>query len=507
MRKFLLFLIVFGAVLLFTTAQAEPAISFQPENPRMGDYVDVTVISDREGAQSITWSLSTPEGEVFAGKETDHFVASFRPRQEAEYTLTVTVSYGKKDTESASVVIPVSGTAPVQEGPDVVYSQKDGWWKDKMYSTKYHRSVQKAGCALFALSHALQRLGKSGEEVQPDQLAVRFKSCYVEEHGTANEILLSRAGEIWGFSTANDLIGTELGIRTCFALGDRFSFSIVNGHIGYADALSEDGTKVHVIDSAPSATYERLKNGSVYYLDANGAFVEAKTPDELPGIRWFFETGEYGGMEYWMDLSYCARRGMRLIRPPWLTLSGEEDGVSLTLDYVGTVWSSVTVGGESRLVRTRDLNWVCAGTDGMKIARVTRKNTPLNDDAGKRVPRIKLLQPGALVAVLADADKKQVYVYYKGAFGYLPKANVELLDVDPGDYPAGLVSVNGKTRGTAEVNIRVDTSKKQSYYTWVVGTPVTVLKEKGDYLYAEGGGLCGWIKNDYFTPDASGDPE
>ena len=507
MKKLLLLLIVFGAVLLLSASSAEPAIVFQPDNPRMGDYVDVTVTPDREGARSIAWSLSTQEGEVFSGKETDHYTASFRPRLEAEYTLTVTVSYGKKDTETASVVIPVSGVAPVQEGPDVIYSQKDGWWKDKIYSTKYHRSVQKAGCALFALSHALQRLGYSGEEVQPDQLAVRFKSCYVEEHGTANEILLSRAGEIWNFSTANDLICTELGIRTCFALGDRFSFSIVNGHIGYADSLNEDGTKVHVIDSAPSATYERIKNGSVYYMDADGAFVEAKTPDELPGIRWFFETGEYGGMEYWMDLSYCAKRGMRLIRPPWITLASANHDASVTLDYIGTVWSGVTVDGESRVVRTRDLNWITSGTEGLKIARVTKKNTPLNDDAGARVSRIKLLQPGTLVTVLADADKKQVYVYYKGAFGYLPKANVELLDVDSGDYPTGLISVNGKTRGTAEVNIRVDTTKKQSYYTWVVGTPVTVLNEKGDYWYAEGNGLCGWIKKEYFTPDASGDPE
>ena len=507
MKKLLLLFALLAAAMLPAFSSAEPAITFQPENPRLGDYVDVTVVPDREGAQSVSWSLSTPDGPVFTGGETDRCTASFRPRMEAEYTLTVTVSYGKKDTETASILIPVSGVAPVQEGPDVIYSQKDGWWKDKMYSVKHHRSVQKAGCALFALSHALQRLGFSGEEVHPDRLAERFKSCYVEGRGTANEILLARAGEIWHFTTANDLIETELGIRTCFALGDRFSFSIVNGHIAYADALSEDGTKVHVIDSAPGATYERIKNGTVYYLDETGAFAEAKTPEDLPGIRWFFETGEYGGMEYWLDISYCARRGMRLIRPPWLTYSAAEDGADVTPDYIGTVWSSVKTGGESRLVRTGDLQWVTSGTDGMKIARVTKKNTPLNDDAGNRVPRIKLLQPGALAMVLAEADKKQVYVYYKGAFGYLPAANVELLDVDTGDYPTGLVSLNGRTRGTAEVNIRVDTAKKQSYYTWVIGTPVTILKEKGNYYYAEGGGLCGWVGKEYITPDAPGDAE
>ncbi len=126
MKKLLLFLIVTGAVLLCAASLAEPTVSFTPEHPRMGDYVDVTVTPDRENPVSIAWSLSTPEKTVFSGKETDHYTASFRPREEAEYTLTVTVSYGKKDTETASVVIPVSGAAPVQEGPDVVYSQKDG---------------------------------------------------------------------------------------------------------------------------------------------------------------------------------------------------------------------------------------------------------------------------------------------------------------------------------------------------------------------------------------------
>ena len=111
MKKWLLLLAIFSALLFFSAACAEPEISFRPENPRMGDYVDVTVTPDRENPVSIIWSLSTPEGNVFSGKETDHFTASFRPREEAEYTLTVTVSYGKNDTETASVIIPVSGTA------------------------------------------------------------------------------------------------------------------------------------------------------------------------------------------------------------------------------------------------------------------------------------------------------------------------------------------------------------------------------------------------------------
>ena len=503
-RTLLLLLAIAGILLILPAVCAEPEISFQPERPRMGDYVDVTVTPDREGALSVTWSLSTPEGNVFTGKETDRFTASFRPRLEAEYTLTVTVSYGRKDTETASVLIPVSGVAPVQEGPEVVYSQKDGWWHDKMYAPKYHRSVEKAGCALFALSHALQRIGFEGNELQPDQLAVRYKYCYVEGRGTANEILTGNAAEAWGFSTMANLIESEDSLRTCFALGDVFTFSIVSGHIAFADMLSEDGTKVHVVDSAPGATYERIKGGSVYYLDENGVFTEAKTPDDLPGIRWFFETGEYGGMEYWLDLSYCAKRGMRMIRPRWLALSTKDGDVPADMVDIGAVRSQVTVGGEPALVRTADLIWISEGD--MKLARIDKKNTPLNSDTGKRVPGVKLLQPGALVLVLSSSDK-QLYVYYKGAFGYIAKANAELLDIDEADYPTAVVSVNGRTKGTVQAEVRPEPGKGQSYYKLVVGTPVTLLNQKGDYYYLEGGGVRGWLKYTQVTPDDAGAPE
>ena len=506
MKRLLFLCCLFAAFLFLSAACADPEISFSPENPRMGDYVDVTVTPGREGAQSVSWSLSTPKETVFAGEATDHFTASFRPRQEAVYTLIVTVSYGKKDTETASIQIPVSGVAPVQQGEDVIYSQKDGWWHDKVYSVKHHRSLEKAGCAIFALSHALQRMGISDETALPDRLGETYRSCYIEGRGTANEILLSRAGAVWGFSTENELVESEQGLRTCFRLGDRFTFSIVIGHIAYADALSEDGTKVHVVDSAPGATYERIKKGSVYVRSEDGIFTEAKSPDDIPGIRWFFETGEYGGAEYWLDLDYCARRGMRLIRPAWISLQTEDGPVSVTPEYAGAFRSSVKVNDESMLVPTRDLTWTYSGTDVPKIARVTKKNTAFTDASGKKISGYKALQTGTLVMVLS-AEDKQLYVCYKGAFGYIPRSNAELLDVSPEDSPTGVISVKGRTTGTSEVNIRLDTSGKMGQYTWTVGTPVTILEEKGGYYFAEGKGIRGWVKKEFVTPDEDGGAE
>ena len=131
----LVFLVLLAAC---SAASAEVKITYTPEHPRVGDYVDVTVAPDRENYQEIAWELLYDEEKsityrpVNNSKETKlRTTASFRPRKEGTYTLTVTLVYGKKDEETAEVRIPVSGTAEIQEGSDVLYSQKDGWWHDK----------------------------------------------------------------------------------------------------------------------------------------------------------------------------------------------------------------------------------------------------------------------------------------------------------------------------------------------------------------------------------------
>ena len=187
--KFILCLAMLVLLLLGASASAETTVTFSPENPKMGEYVDVTVTPGREGAVGVRYELSTSQGTVFKDKEkefTKHYTASFRPREETKYTLTAIISYGKKDVETVSVTIPVSGSVPVQEGPDVLYSQKDGWWHDKVYSKKHHRSLEKAGCAIFTLSHALQHMGVTGDEVLPDKLGTKYSGMYIEGRGTDN---------------------------------------------------------------------------------------------------------------------------------------------------------------------------------------------------------------------------------------------------------------------------------------------------------------------------------
>ena len=514
MNRFGKWILCLAAGLLMTlgaSAAAEAKLIFSPENPAAGDYVDVTVTPEREGAVGVRYELSTPDGVVCKSDESSHFTASFRPREETVYTLTAVIVYGKKDTESVSVTIPVSGAAPAQEGKDVIYSQKDGWWRKTIYFRSKTRteSLEKGGCAIYSLSHILQRLGLSGEEVQPAALAEANSRFYVEGRGTDNGGLIDKAAATYNFVTQEDLVLTEREAAYCLRRGDLFSFGIVLGHIAMIDGVSEDGTLVHVVDSAPGATFERKNRfktkGHIYWQQEDGSFEEAQTADQLPGIRWFFETGEYGGFSYWMDLHYCLsynkHAGLRLIRRPWL----EADGVKVTaLEYTGAMMSRIKTGSEEAVrMPTRELTWTTDGADGPQIAVVTnKKGANLVDGNGKTLTRYsKKLNPGAMLMVLAVEDDL-CYVFWKDTFCYIERKQIDLLPVAQDAFSTGIVSMNGKTAGTATVVVRNTPKAKGAKVTeWTIGTPVAIVKTEGDWILAEGKGYRGWIQSKYLTRD------
>ena len=505
------FCLLFLLLALFcVSAAAEVEISFTPEAPRMGDYVDVTVTPGRDGAIGVRYELSTKGGSVFKGENVTHYTASFRPREEADYTLTVTVVYGKKDEESASVTIPVSGTAPVQEGSDVVYSQKDGWWHSVMYRTKKPiETLEKGGCAIFSLSHILQRLGHTGSEVLPDALASRYSRFYIPGRGTDNPGLIKQTSGEYGFVTQEDLIETERGLVTSLRRGDLLTFMVVTGHIAMADGISEDGTKVHVVDSATGATFERKDRwktkGHIFYQEEDGTFTEATLADQLPGIRWFFETGDYGGMAYWMDLHYCAHQGMRMVRVPWLQAATDAGEQETSLDYSGALISKVFLGEESVRIPTRDLTWTTTGADEPQIALVTKKGgANLVDGDGETLKRYSnKLNPGTMLTVLGLEDDL-CYVFWKDTFCYIARKDVDLLPVERGSFSTGVISMNGKTSGTAKVTARTGAKAKAAKVTeWTVGTPVAIVRSDGDFVLVEGKGRRGWIQKKYLTPDSA----
>ncbi|MBQ7886805.1 MAG: SH3 domain-containing protein [Clostridia bacterium] len=280
------------------------------ETLSLGEELDVT-LSCRESAVCRI-KVSKDGKTVMKERELTSRVFSYRPRQTGTYQMEVIVSEPGGGAIGCERLFTVTqAQASQDDGSFVLYSQKDGWWLDKKYSRS---NLDQSGCAIFTLSHALALLGKASPETEPAVLG-RDYAAYLAESGTVTSNLLAAASRNFGFKTEKDKIGDAQRIAQLFGEGAVFSFAIVNGHIALAAGLSEDGTKVRVVDSAPSATMERIEGAQMYLEDGRGGWKVISSLWDVPGAKYYPETDQFSGMEYYLDLSYVAGRGVRLIAP------------------------------------------------------------------------------------------------------------------------------------------------------------------------------------------------
>ena len=290
--------------------EGEMTVTLSAETLAVGEVLDITVAA-WENCQT-RYALALNGKTLAESEKGDHFAAAYRPREAGEYVLTVTVTDTNGLTRTQEAAFTVDGSLPPPAGLADIYSQKDGWWKDKKYR---HSNLGKSGCAIFTLSHALQRMGHTEDAVLPENLAVKYANCLIPEEGTSNELLINTAAKHFGFTTRGKLYDDKNQILQLLDEGAYFSFSIARGHIALVCGRNEDGTMIRVVDSAPSATFERINGAAPAYQTRSGAYRAALSPDDLPGARWYFETDEYGGLEYWLPIDYVAKRGVRLIQP------------------------------------------------------------------------------------------------------------------------------------------------------------------------------------------------
>ena len=204
----------------------------------------------------------------------------------------------------------MGSTQPDDSGSVAPYNQFDGTWALVPYRQS---ELQTSGCAIFTLSTALEKLGYEGEEIEPGRLAEKYRFCLVEG-GTLNSTLIGNAGKEFNFRTRYDLYTAKKQVMSLFDQGAVFSFSVVQGHIALIDRCNADGTYYHVMDSALSATFSRIKNCSVYIYE-NGSYLPADSPSDISGARYYIETDAFSGGEYWLPSEYCLKRGLRLILP------------------------------------------------------------------------------------------------------------------------------------------------------------------------------------------------
>lgn len=284
------------------------SLSIDREQADMGDILCLTAAS---APAQFTWEVLLNGQSLRTRASGSIPTVCYVPRKPGLYTFRVTAVQNNGKKLQAEVSCRVSDTEAAPDEGFILYSQRDGRW----YSVPYaDRNLSSSGCAIFALSHALQLMGVESERTEPGYLANKFKYAYTEG-GTNTELLVRGASKEYGFTTQPDRLTDPAEIADHLRHGDLFMFSVAKGHIALIAGISEDGTKVRVIDSCPSATFERATDQLFYQPHRGGDYTAYADPAAMPGLRYYFELENFGGAEYYLSLDYAAERGVRLIEP------------------------------------------------------------------------------------------------------------------------------------------------------------------------------------------------
>ena len=488
-----LFLWILPLMLCVTFAMAEETLTCSESVCAVGDTVHFTLKAE-EGATTCIYRMQRNGKQIFESPKADsHFEGAWRPDSAGSYVFSAEITYKDKHKSTAECAFEVENLpedSVLEEEVSPIYSQKDGTWAQVAYRKS---DLETSGCAIFTLSHALHALGFTGEETEPATLAKTYAHCLVVG-GTNNGRLVREAAEAFGFATEKNLIKNKTKIVELLQDGSVFSFSVVTGHIALVRGLSADGKKVLIYDSAPTATFERMKKSKLYHLNSNGEMRPVSDLSDIPGAIYYFETQHYGGLEYYLDLSYVANRGIRLIQPYWLHLNQEGLKTPVELVTFGTVESIIEVDGVKQTVCTRDLTWQTDGCEMQAAYIPGKKAVNLRDAEGKRLARLS----GCTVLPVLSISEEKICVRYEGSRGYLARGDAELVAIDEGSAPVAVLTLNGSTTGKAKIKARYTPAGSIATY-WTVGTRVAIVGEEEDYFMVEADGKRYWIQKEYLT--------
>ena len=498
MRKWIAAGCLLLCLLLPRAVLAETGIAPDKAAYALGEPVRLTVTGDRE-IRACRYTVALDDETVFAQKKDDrHTDVYYLPDRPGVYRADAEITFTDKSKASVSCWFRVLDL-PALAAPDSLYSQKDGSWKNVKYGTE---EMETSGCAIFTLSNALHFLGLTGEETEPAALASRYGFC-LNDGATVNARLIRHAAQDYGFLTQEALVTSQDAVRDLFRDGAVFTFSVARGHIAFACELSEDGTKVRIVDSAPSATMDRIRSSPLYLREEDGSFSTVVDLEVLPGAKYYLTTGQYGGLTYWLDLSYVAKRGVRIIAPYWLTVSTENGDEPAKLSALGTVSSTVILDGQETSVPTGALSWR-REAGAPKAAWVTGgKDAEVADSGGAKIGKAAR---GTLLPLIAE-EEDRLLVRFEDRPGYLSKEDAQAVSIPPETYREGILHVKGTVTGKSKVSCRRSPLENSVRIgQWPTGTKVLLLAEQDGYFLAEADGLRGWVsaKN---VQTADGEPE
>ena len=187
-----------------------------------------------------------------------------------------------------------------------LYSQKDGWWQNTAFGAN---TMEKAGGILFSLSGALWELGETSLAILPENLAESYGE-FCTADGVDTDALLKKVAEDFGLKAPGDVLHDAQQAKTLLQNGAVLLLAVAPDHAALVSGLTPDGSMVQVRDSNPAVLFGKVPEVSPSVRAEEGEMIAVSGLLEAPDNRWYLDTQDFGGLEYWLSLEDAAALGL-----------------------------------------------------------------------------------------------------------------------------------------------------------------------------------------------------
>ena len=239
-------------------------------------------------------------------------------------------------------------------------------------------TLYKSACGLFSINHAMQWVGISAPSPEDMASTDKRRDCY-----GFDAKYFEKSASTYGYNAENlyqlsqNLDTFRNKIMEVFRSGSAITFHVAgnNGFWGYTSGhyclgvgISNDGSKVHIVDSSALTTLGVLKSSSYngYYFQ-NGSFLtidkgwDKYTTRSKLGLK----SADIIGGEYWVDTAFIQSMQINSKDPGWTYAISNPNG-NKHGGNSGNIWN--TVYSENCTYKAiKAFNWHSAPSSGASI--------------------------------------------------------------------------------------------------------------------------------------------
>lgn len=180
------------------------------------------------------------------------------------------------------------------------------------------------------------------------------------------------------------------------------------------------------------------------------------------------------------------------------------EGVSVTVEELGTIYTQIKANDELMTVLTQELDFTDVDENQLQLGYIVAPKTgraAMRDKPAKGETIIRYCSAGDL-AIILEVKEEYTHIIYKGTEGYVLNDTIQFVDIPEENGQYAQLSNDGRTDGGSIINIRNQPDRGScKIVEWRTGTEVTVWNTLEGWYEIEAHGMRGFVMEEFVTID------